>query len=90
MGQLTGILDLHEQKALVPPQHLECLLDVALGHQLLLVAFHLHIIRPVPVGLHLLDLVPLLGGGVAVVIQVGDAALDRAVLEGDGVATLGR
>ena len=88
MGQLTGILDLHEQKALVPPQHLECLLDVALRHQLLLVAFHLHIIRPVPVGLHLL--VPLLGGGVAVVIQVGDAALDRAVLEGEGVATLAR
>ena len=87
VDQQTGILDLHDQKALLPPQHLECLLDLPLGHELLIVAVHLHIIRPVPVGLR--HLVPLLGGGVARVIQVGGVALGRAVLEGEGVTTLG-
>ena len=69
VAQHPGLLDLREFLARLPGQLLERLLDVVLGHPLLLAVVQLHSIDPEPVRLHLL--VSLLGG-VAVVTKVGD------------------
>ena len=86
VAQSPGLLDLHQSMAILPRELLERLLDVVLGHHLLLSAVHLHAIDPEPVWLHLL--VPLLGG-VAGVGNVGGDALGRAVLETDMEAAVG-
>ena len=86
VAQAPGLLDLHQSMAMLPRELLERLLDVVLGHRLLLSAVHLHVIDPEPVWLHLL--VPLLGG-VAGVSNVGGDALGRAVLETDMEAAVG-